>query len=479
LDYYHDVGLGWIGEFKNKINMKLTLKDKRVLVLGLGDTGLSALRWLNSQGARLSVADTREVPPGIELLKAEMPEVKLHTGAFIEAVFKDAEIIVISPGVPKAEPLVQSAIQRGVPVVGDVELFAQYKPASAKVIAITGSNGKSTVTTLAGEFCKEAGLKTVVAGNIGLPVLDTLNGDVPDVYVLELSSFQLETTYSLNADVATVLNISEDHMDRYRGLEDYAQAKAQIFGGNGVQVLNRQDLMTMGMAIQGRKIVTFGLDEADAENNYGLKHQADKTFLMRGKEVLLDTQQMKIAGLHNAANALAAIALCEAIGISQSAILKALREFKGLPHRVEWVADISNVAFYDDSKGTNVGATYAALQGLVSPNSDRKIVLIAGGDGKGQDFSPLREIVKTNARAVVLIGRDAPQIKAALASADVEMLNASSLENAVEQAYQLALKGDAVLLSPACASFDMFRDYVQRAEEFVASVKALASREAA
>jgi UDP-N-acetylmuramoylalanine--D-glutamate ligase len=319
----------------------------------------------------------------------------------------------------------------------------------------------------------------VVAGNIGLPVLDTLNGDVPDIYVLELSSFQLETTSSLNAEAATVLNISEDHMDRYEGLEDYAQAKARIFAGNGVQVLNRQDAWSMGMAIQGRKIVTFGLDEADAENNYGLKHQADKTFLMRGKEVLRDTKQMKIAGLHNAANALAAIALCEAIGISQSAMLKALREFKGLPHRVEWVANIADVAFYDDSKGTNVGATYAALQGLVSPNSARKIVLIAGGDGKGQDFSPLCEIVKTNARAVVLIGRDAPQIRAALAESGVEILSASSLENAVEQAYQVAVKGDAVLLSPACASFDMFRNYVHRAEVFVSSVKTLASKEAA
>lgn len=459
--------------------MKLELKDKRVLVLGLGDTGLSALRWLHRQGARLSVADTREVPPGVEALKTEMPEVKLHTGEFAEAVFNDAEIIVISPGVPKAEPLVQAAINRGVLLVGDVELFAQYKPASAKVIAITGSNGKSTVTTLVGEICKTAGLKTVVAGNIGLPVLDTLTDEIPDVYVLELSSFQLETTSSLNADAATVLNVSEDHMDRYQGLEDYAQAKARIFAGNGVQVLNRQDALSMRMAIQGRPTVSFGLDEADAEKDYGLNHQAEKTFLMRGKEVLLDTQIMKIAGLHNAANALAAMALCEAIGVPSSAMLKALLEFKGLPHRVEWVADIANVAFYDDSKGTNVGATYAALQGLVSPNSARKIVLIAGGDGKGQDFSPLREIVKTNARAVVLIGRDAPQIKTVLKVEGVELIDAVSLEEAVVKAYQAANEGDAVLLSPACASFDMFRNYVHRAEVFVQSVKALASKEAA
>jgi len=459
--------------------MRLELKDKRVLVLGLGDTGLSALRWLYRQGVRLSVADTRETPPGVDVLKTEMPTVKLHTGAFKEAAFKDAEVIVISPGVPKAEPLVQDAMRRGVPVVGDVELFAQFKPASAKVIAITGANGKSTVTTLVGEMCKAAGLKTVVAGNIGLPVLDTLNGEVPDVYVLELSSFQLETTSSLNADAATVLNISEDHMDRYQGLEDYAAAKARIFAGHGVQVLNRQDAWSMGMAIQGRVCVTFGLDQAANAADYGLSHQADKTLLMRGNQELLDTHMMKITGLHNAANALAAMALCEAIGVSQTAMLKALHEFKGLPHRVQWVADINKIAFYDDSKGTNVGATYAALRGLVSPNSQRRIVLIAGGDGKGQDFTPLHAIVKTNARAVVLIGHDAPQIEAALQGSGVQVLHGANLENAVEQAYQVAVQGDAVLLSPACASFDMFRNYVHRAEVFVQSVKALASREAA
>jgi len=464
--------------------MKLELQDKQVLVLGLGDTGLSALRWLHRQGARLSVADTRENPPGVATLQAELPSVKLHTGAFAEAVFNHAEIIVISPGVPMAEPLVQAAIQRGVPVLGDVELFAQYKPASAKVIAITGSNGKSTVTTLAGEMCKAAGLKTVVAGNIGLPVLDTLIGDeadvyVPDVYVIELSSFQLETTSSLNADAATVLNISEDHMDRYHGLDDYAQAKARVFFGQGVQVLNRHDAWSMGMALPSRDIVTFGLDQASSDCDFGLSTQANITQLMHGSEAMLATTEMKIAGLHNAANALAAMALCEVIGVPQISMFKALREYKGLPHRVEWVADIGNVAFYDDSKGTNVGATYAALQGLVGPNDSKKIVLIAGGDGKGQDFSPLAEIVEKNARAVVLIGRDAAQIETVLSGTKVALMKAESLEAAVKTAYDLAKSGDAVLLSPACASFDMFRNYVHRAEVFVQSVKDLAAEEAA
>ena len=459
--------------------MKLELKDKQVLVLGLGDTGLSALRWLHRQGARLSVADTREIPPGIATLEAELPSVKLHTGVFTETVFNDAEIIVISPGVPMAEPMVQNALKRGVPVVGDVELFAQYKPASAKVIAITGANGKSTVTTLVGEMCKAAGLKTVVAGNIGLPVLDTLHGETPDVYVLELSSFQLETTNSLNADAATVLNISEDHMDRYEGLDAYAQAKARVFFGKGVQVLNRQDAWSMGMALQGRAVVTFGLGQAANDSDFGLVTQAEDTQLMRGQKALLATSEMKIAGLHNAANALAALALVGAIGVPQAAMIKALREYKGLPHRVEWVADISNVAFYDDSKGTNVGATYAALQGLVGANDTKKIVLIAGGDGKGQDFSPLADVVAKNARAVVLIGRDAPQIETALSGVKVDLIKVESLEAAVKTAFGVAKAGDAVLLSPACASFDMFRNYVHRAEVFVQSVKALAAEDVA
>jgi len=458
--------------------MKLELHDKKVLVLGLGDTGLSALRWLHRQGAHLSVADTRETPPGVAMLKAELPSVKLHTGPFAEAVFNDTEMIVISPGVAMAEPKVQAAIKRGVPVVGDVELFAQYKPASAKVIAITGANGKSTVTTLVGEMCKAAGLKTVVAGNIGLPVLETLNGDVPDVYVLELSSFQLETTSSLNADAATVLNISADHMDRYDGLDDYAQAKARVFFGKGVQVLNRQDAYSMRMAIQGHTVVTFGLDEVENNSDFGLARQANIIQLMRGSKALLPTTEMKIAGLHNAMNALAAMALCEAIGVPQVAMLKGLREYKGLPHRVEWVADIGNIAFYDDSKGTNVGATYAALQGLVGPNDRKKIVLIAGGDGKGQDFSPLADIVEKNARAVVLIGHDAPIIETALSGTKVDLITAQSMEAAVKTAFGLARAGDVVLLSPACASFDMFRNYVHRAEVFVKSVEALVKQEA-
>jgi UDP-N-acetylmuramoylalanine--D-glutamate ligase len=449
--------------------MPLAIKDKQVLVLGLGDTGLSALRWLSRQGAVLSVADTREYPPGLETVRAEMPQVAIHLGVFSDELLQHQDLLVVSPGVPLATQQIQQAIAQGVAVAGDVELFAQYKPAGAKVIAITGANGKSTVTTLVGEMCKAAGLKTVVAGNIGLPVLDTLNGEVPDIYVLELSSFQLETTASLDADAATVLNLSEDHMDRYDGMAAYAAAKARIFSGSGVQVLNRQDAWSAGMALPGRQQVSFGLDSATAEQDYGLIADGAETWLARGETRLLRTGELKIAGLHNAANALAALALCRAAGLDEAPLLAALRDFKGLPHRVEWVAQIGGIAFYDDSKGTNVGATCAALAGL-----PQKVVLIAGGDGKGQDFSPMLAAVRQNARAVVLIGRDAPLLAAALKPANLPLLMADTLPAAVRMAFAAARRGDAVLLSPACASFDMFRNYLHRAEVFCDAVRALA-----
>jgi len=448
------------------LNMQIALKDKKVLVLGLGDTGLSALRWLYSQGARLSVADTRDMPPGLDALKAELPDAVVYIGALKPTVFDGVDLAVISPGVPLSEPEIQAAIQRGVPVVGDVELFAQYRPASAKLIAITGANGKTTVTTLVGEMCKAAGLKTIVAGNIGLPVLDTLSMETPDVYVLELSSFQLETTHSLLADAATMLNLSEDHMDRYDSMQSYAVAKAHIFYHAKLQVLNRDDAWSMMMSRAKLAQVTFGLDDAVAEQDYGIKQVDGEAWLSCGTHDLMNIRDLKIAGLHNASNALAAIALCRGIGLDFAPIIQTLYNFKGLPHRVEWVANIDDVDYYDDSKGTNVGATCAALSGL-----SQKVVLIAGGDGKGQDFSPLKEAVSANARAVVLIGRDAQLIEAELLSTDVPMYHAADLPEAVTIARKLAQVGDAVLLSPACASFDMFKNYVHRAEVFVAAVK--------
>ncbi|SNR63923.1 UDP-N-acetylmuramoylalanine--D-glutamate ligase [Methylobacillus rhizosphaerae] len=445
----------------------LQLKDKQVLVLGLGDTGLSALRWLKRQGAHLSAADTRKSPAGLEIMQQELPEVRVHLGPLDAAIFQNIELVVISPGVPLAEPEIQAAIQRGIPVVGDVELFAQARPETAKVIAITGANGKSTVTTLVGEICKAAGLRTVVAGNIGLPVLDALDSAV-DVYVLELSSFQLETTHSLVADAATVLNISEDHMDRYTGMQAYADAKARIFSHAKLQVINVDDTWSRSMAIPGVEHINFGLGMPDAEQDFGLAHEVGEYWLTKGKRRLMPVAELRIAGLHNAANALAALALCSALKIDENVALQALRDFKGLPHRVQWVAEVAGVPFYDDSKGTNVGATCAALTGL-----SRRVVLIAGGDGKGQDFTPLQAPVAEHARAVVLIGRDAALIAEALKNTDVRLEHAQNLESAVGMAFELAEAGDAVLLSPACASLDMFRHYVHRAEVFVQSVQQL------
>jgi UDP-N-acetylmuramoylalanine--D-glutamate ligase len=389
-------------------------------------------------------------------------------------MFSSLDLIVVSPGVAVSEPEIQAAVQRGIPVVGDVELFAQYRAKNAKVIAITGANGKTTVTTLVGEMCKAAGLKTIVAGNIGLPVLDTLGMDAPDVYVLELSSFQLETTTSLHADAATMLNLSEDHMDRYDSMQDYAVAKAHIFYYADLQVLNRDDAWSMMMARPKLAQVTFGLNTGEDESHsYGLRQDDGGTWLVDGAKELINLQDLKIAGLHNAANALAAVALCRSIGIDYAPLIQTLYNFKGLPHRVEWVANIDDVDYYDDSKGTNVGATCAALSGLA-----QKVVLIAGGDGKGQDFTPLKSAVAENARAVVLIGRDAQLIESVLlempvTEKQVPLYHAVDLPEAVTIAKKLAQVGDAVLLSPACASFDMFKNYVHRAEVFVSAVHRL------
>lgn len=455
----------------------LHLAGRKILVLGLGDTGWSCVRWLHARGAQVSVADSRSDPPNARSLRERYPDIPLHTGPFSDDVLQAAGMLVVSPGIALAEPAVSRALASGIEAVGDVELFARAIAAlnhdrehPMKVIAITGSNGKSTTTALVGEMCKAAGLVTCVAGNIGLPVLDALleveGGDapVPQVWVLELSSFQLETTSSLNAAAAAVLNISEDHMDRYPDMESYAAAKARIFSGNGVQVLNREDSRVMAMALPGRKVVTFGIQTPAEERQFGLCEDE----LCYDAEQLMPTSDMPVAGLHNVANALAALALAMSIGVPESRAVQGLRHFHGLPHRVEWVADIDGVGYYDDSKGTNVGATEAALYGM-----GRKVVVILGGDGKGQDFSPLKQAVAENARAAVLIGRDGPLIGRALEGCGIPVMAAGSLDDAVKAARNLAHAGDAVLLSPACASFDMFRNYVHRAEVFVSAVRAL------
>jgi UDP-N-acetylmuramoylalanine--D-glutamate ligase len=454
----------------------MELRNKNVLILGLGETGLSLVRWLSAQGAHVHVADTRSHPPGLDKVKLYAPEAAIHCGPFSEALLQGIELVAISPGVPPTDPLARRAMAQGIPVQGDIELFAQHQrqmnsdaaSGKPKVIAITGANGKTTVTSMVGAMCRAAGMDTAVAGNISPAVLDEMldrNKQQPEVWVLELSSFQLETTYTLNADAATVLNISEDHLDRHDGMDAYALAKARIFAGQGVQILNRGDERSLSMAIPGRSCISFGLDAPHTETDWGVVVEDGESWLMQGSHRIMPASELQVTGLHNVVNALAALALCRAIDLPLAPLCDALRAFKGLPHRVEKVVEINGVIYYDDSKGTNVGATEAALSGLGKP-----AVVILGGEGKGQDFSPLKNAVAQHARAVILIGRDADKIEAALQGCGKPAIRASDMKDAVRKAAAWATSGDAVLLSPACASFDMYRNYEHRAQEFMAAV---------
>ena len=450
----------------------MELNGKHVLVLGLGESGLAMARWLSRQGAVVRVADSRQVPPNVDALRAAVPGVELFAGEFSDAAFTGIDVIAISPGVPVQTPHVQAALARGVPAVSEIELFAwgvrQVAPRS-RVIAITGSNGKTTTTTLTAFLLNAAGVPAVACGNISPSALDALMAAVdaaayPQVWVLELSSFQLETTFTLDADAATVLNVSEDHLDRYAGMDDYAATKRRVFQGNGTMLLNRDDAYCRSWRQAERKAVSFGLTPPVSERDYGL---ADG-WIVRGNERLVALANLKLAGLHNAANAMAALALCEAVGVEAARLVSALSRFTGLAHRVEFVAEIGGVSYYDDSKGTNVGATLAAVQGM-----GRKVVLILGGEGKEQDFSPLRPALAEHGRAVALIGRDAGLIGRAIDGCGVPARDCRDLEDAVRWSAEQAAAGDAVLLSPACASFDMFRNYAHRAEVFVQCVRAL------
>ncbi len=461
----------------------MELKDKRVLVLGLGESGLAMAQWCSRRGARVCVADSRSEPPYAREL-ARTTAAELVTGSFAPRLLEDIDLLGLSPGLSLGEPVVRQAAARGIPVTGEIELFAQGLDdlgwrRDCRVLAITGTNGKTTVTAMAGAMGRAAGRVTEVAGNISPAALTALmacldEGRRPELWVLELSSFQLETTQSLAPDAAVVLNVSDDHLDRYQGLDDYAAAKARIFAGDGVQVLNRQDPRVWAMGLPGRTLRSFGLDRPPGEDDLGLVERGGETWLAEGSEALLPAAALPLAGRHNVANALAALALCRAIELPAAPLVQALREFRGLPHRVEPVAAIDGVDYFDDSKGTNVGATLAALEGL-----GRKVVLIAGGDGKGQDFSPLKPALERHGRALILIGRDATRIEAAVAGCGIPVSHAQDMDQAVRKAAVAARRGDAVLLSPACASFDMYRNYAHRAQVFVDAVHALArAREA-
>ena len=436
------------------------------LVVGLGITGLSVARYLKAQGIAFAVVDSREDPPGKDDLAKHFPEAAYFFGDFAQAVpwFEQAETLVVSPGIAVATPEIHAAKLRGAAIIGDIELFV--REAKAPIVAITGSNGKSSVTTLVDLMAKQAGMQSLAGGNLGYAALDLLDLPIPDVYVMELSSFQLETTHSLKAASAVVLNVSEDHMDRYASYADYAVAKQVIYQQCACAVLNRDDPLVMQMAPTSGAQVSFGLD-VPAAGQYGIREHEGKTWLAKGDALLLATTEMKLPGSHNHANALAALALGEAVGIPLQGMLAALREFGGLPHRTQWVRERRGVCWYDDSKGTNVGATLAALQGLPG-----KTVLIAGGIGKDADFAPLGPAIKAKARAVVLIGRDATLI-AQVIDSSVPVHYAPSMEEAVQLSADCALAGDNVLLSPACASFDMFKNYGHRGDVFSAAVRGL------
>ena len=451
-----------------------------MLVLGLGESGLAMAQWCDRQGARVRVADTRAAPPYLNELKRRVASADFRAGEFDKRLLDGIDLLALSPGLSPGLLVVIHARAQGIPVVGEIELFAQGLRAlgqNVPVLAITGTNGKTTTTSLTGHLLKATGRRVGVAGNISPAALTALmdcqdQGALPEVWVLELSSFQLETTATLNAAAATVLNISDDHLDRYIDLDDYASAKARIFQASGdqagIQVLNRQDARVKNMAIPGRRIISFGLDAPGNAEDFGLRENRNEPWLVQGDRFLLPVSALPIAGLHNAANALAALALAAAIGIDAVTLLPALRSYQGLPHRVEKIAESGGVTYYDDSKGTNVGATVAALTGLGYPS-----VVILGGDGKGQDFSPLKAAVARHAHGVVLIGRAAPLIRAALDGCGVPLQDAADMAAAVRLATARARPGDAVLLSPACASFDMFRNYTHRAAVFKAAVQSL------
>ncbi|MDO7928539.1 UDP-N-acetylmuramoyl-L-alanine--D-glutamate ligase [Pseudomonas sp. KFB-139] len=447
--------------------MSLIVSDRFRIVVGLGKSGMSLVRFLANRGVAFAVADTRENPPELATLRRDYPQVEVRCGELDVEFLCRADELYVSPGLALATPALQQAHARGVKMSGDIDLFARY--AKAPIIAITGSNAKSTVTTLVGEMAQAAGKRVAVGGNLGMPALDLLSDDV-ELYVMELSSFQLETTDELNAEVATVLNVSEDHMDRYSGLPAYHLAKHRIFRGARQVVVNRQDALSRPLIGEGLPCWTFGLNKPDF-HGFGLREENGEKYLAFQFDNLMPVRELKVRGAHNQANALAALALGHAVGLPFDAMLSSLRTFSGLEHRCQWVRERAGVHYYNDSKATNVGAALAAIEGL-GADITGKLVLIAGGDGKGADFSALRAAVAAHCRAVVLLGRDAELIAQALGDT-VPLVRVTTLEESVQRSAELAQEGDAVLLSPACASLDMFKNYEERGRLFAQAVEGL------
>jgi len=446
-------------------------KPSAAVIVGLGITGLSCARYLLGHGWRICVTDSREDPPGRIELARLAPDITVRFGGLDPALLDEAVCVVASPGVALSDPFFAEAQRRGITIAGDVELFAVA--ADAPVVGITGTNGKSTVTTLLGRMAARTGIRVRVGGNLGEPALDLLLASQADaqpteLYVLELSSYQLEATSSLDLRAAVVLNVTPDHMDRYSSMVEYAAAKARIYSRCDTAVINLDDPLVAAMPHNAARVVGFSLEDVPGAD-FTVAGKAGEPWLMRRGEPLIPVASMRLTGMHNAANALAALALGEALGLPLAAMLDELASFPGLPHRSQWVADVGGVSYVDDSKGTNVGATLAAVTGMSGP-----LIVIAGGDGKSQDFTPLRAAFRGKVRHVVLIGRDAPAIEAALR--DVCSTERSiSLPEAVNAAARQARPGDTVLLSPACASLDMFRNYAHRGDVFSSAVRELAA----
>ena len=439
------------------------------VIVGMGNTGLSCARFLADQNINFAIIDSRESPPMLDTVRSGFPNVPFHTGSLDTKFLLDTENILISPGVSLREPEIESAIAAGVKVYGDVELFSRF--VDAPVLAITGSNGKSTVTTLVSEVTRAAGLNTAVGGNLGTPVLDLLGDENTDVFVLELSSFQLETVNSLKPLASVVLNVTEDHMDRYSGFIDYRNAKSRIYRNAKVMVINRDDQNVYGMIQPGRRTVTYTTTVPD-ENGYGVRAFGKEGWIVKGGEKLMPVQDLGIPGIHNISNALAVFALCNVLEIPSNVTAGVLRTFRGLPHRCQLICEENGIRWINDSKGTNIGATHAAVNGFAG---DRNIILIAGGDSKGADFSSLAEDVIQHIKFMVVIGRDAGKIRRSLEGL-TEIASAVDMQDAVSKAGDKAEPGDIVLLSPACSSLDMYTDYRERGETFARAVKSLLNK---
>jgi UDP-N-acetylmuramoylalanine--D-glutamate ligase len=474
LDHYFHSGIGWFGDVKTqmkldqnaikerlKTNLGLDVATSKIVVVGLGVTGISIARYLARLKFNFVIADSREQPPSTEQLQEALGNIAVFSGTFDENLFSNASHLIVSPGISLSEKAIAKAISKGVQITGDIDLFACST--DAPVIAITGSNGKSTVTSLLGEMADAAGVKTGVGGNLGVPALDLLE-QAADLYVLELSSFQLERTKVLNSAASTVLNVTADHLDRHKDITDYAEQKQRVFLGNGVMVINVGDPIVSAMQEEGRRTLTFSIQQ---KADFWIGKDQDNKYLMHGEKPLLALSELPLEGRHNAANALAALALGSAIGLDEQAMCKALKLFKGLAHRMQRVAEVRGVVWVNDSKATNIGACVAALQGY-----DQKVILIAGGDAKGADMSELAPSIKEKAKCVVLMGKDAGLIAQAL-NGCVPVYEAENMLQAVTIAASIAEAADSVLLSPACASLDQYKNYQDRGDQFTAAVLGL------